>query len=184
MTTGKLPSKRSRGAERELDAKALDRLIDEVVQGGPDRARYLARNAGSEAEAEFVRLAGAIREVGAARVQVSESRVNAIVAALREESSADSWLVRWHREIFVLGTGISSGGTLWYGLKQMDQIVFSAPANRAAVLLVAVCGALVCLLLERRAHARGAGFPEVLLEAGSADEARPRAPTRAANEER
>lgn len=171
MTTGKLPSKRSRGAEHELDAMEIERLVNEIVKGGPDRARYLARNAASEEEAEMALLMGMIHEVGTSAVTMSESRVDAIVAELEEESAEDSWLVRWHREIMVLGTGIGAGGTLWYGLKQLDQIVFSAPANRAAVLLVAVCGALVCLLLEHRAHARGKGFPEVL-EARSADEAR------------
>lgn len=172
MTTGKRLSKRHRGAQRELDAEEIERLVNEIVKGGPDRARYLARNAASEAEAEMALLVGMICDYGAAAVTISESRVDAVMAELEEESREDSWLVRWDREIFLLGTGIGSGGTLWYGLKQLDQIVFSAPANRAAVLLVAVCGALVCLLLERRAHARGKGFPEVL-EARSADEARP-----------
>ena len=157
MTTGERPARRSRGEEQELDAETIDRLVTEVAKGGPDRARYLIRNAASEDEADIVRIASMIREVGTAMTPLSEARVQAIVAALREESSADSWLVRWNREILVLGTGIGSGGTLWYGLKQLDQIVFSAPANRAAVLLVAVCGALLCLLLERRSHARARG---------------------------
>ena len=154
MTTGKRLWKRRRGAQRELDAEQIERLANEIAKGGPDRARHLARNAASEEEAEMALLMGMIHEVGASAVTMSESQVDAIVAVLREQPPADSWFLRWDREIMVLGTGIGSGGTLWYGLKQLDEIVFSAPANRAAVLLVAVCGALVCLLLERRAYAR------------------------------
>ena len=96
----------------------------------------------------------AIREVGRARVPVPESRLDEIGSVLREESSADSWLLRWDREIEWLATGVGSGATLWYGLTQLDRIVFSAPANRGAALLVAVCGALVCLLLYGRASTR------------------------------
>lgn len=154
MTTGKRLWKRRRGAQRELDAVEIERLANEIAKGGPDRARYLARNAASEEEAEMALLMGMIREYCTPAVTMSESQVDAIVAVLREQPPADSWFLRWDREIMVLGTGIGAGGTLWYGLKQLDEIVFSAPANRAAVLLVAVCGALVCLLLERRAHAR------------------------------
>ena len=183
MTTGKRLSKRHRGAQRELDAEEIERLANEIAKGGPDRARYLARNAASEEEAEMALLMGMIHEVGTSAVTMSESRGDAIVAELEGESREDAWLVRWDREIMVLGTGIGAGGTLWYGLKQLDEIVFSAPANRAAVLLVAVCGALVCLLLERRAHARGDGFLE-LLEARSADEARLGERRGVANDER
>ena len=152
MMSGRRPPDRRPGTGQQLDPEAVDRLIDAVQRGGSDRARHLAA---SEAEAEVVRLVSAIREVGTARVPVPESRVDRITAALQEESSTDSWVLRWEREVDVLATGVSSGATLWYGLTQLDRIVFSAPANRGAALLVAVCGALLCLLLYVRAPFRG-----------------------------
>ena len=151
---GKRSSNRRPGGGHQLDPETVDRLIDAVQKGGSDRARYLAKRAGSEAEAEVVCLVAAIREIGTARVPVSESRVDAITAALQEESSTKSWLLRWHHEIEVLLTGVGSGATLWYGLTQLDQIVMAEPANPGATLLVAVCGALVCLLLYGRVIAR------------------------------
>lgn len=155
MMSGKRPSERNLGTGQQLDPEAVDRLIDAVQRGGSDRARQLAMSAGSEAEAEVVRLVSAIREVGTDQVSVPESQVDEITAALQEESSTDSWVLRWEREIDVLGTGVSSGAALWYGLTQLDRIVFSAPANRGAALLVAVCGALLCLLLYVRTPSRG-----------------------------
>lgn len=155
MMVGRRSSKRRPGAKGRLDPEAVDRLIDAVEKGGSDRARHLARSAGSEAEAEVVRLAAAIREIGAARAPVSESQVDGIVGALQEESSADSRLLRWDREIALAATGVGSGASLWYGLTQLDMIVFSAPANRGAALVVAVCGALVCMLTYGRARSRG-----------------------------
>lgn len=143
------------GTNRRLDPEAVDRLIDSVQKGGPDRARQLERRAGSEAEAEVVRLVSAIREIGTARVPISESKVDEIVAAMRKEALEKSWLGRWSNQVVLLVTGIGSGGTLWYGLNQLDSIVSSTPPNRVAVLLVAICGALVSLLLQSRVQARG-----------------------------
>ena len=158
MMTGKRSSERR--VKHQLDPEVVDRLIDAVQQGGSDRARYLARSAGSEAEAEVVRLVAAIREIGEARASISESQVDRITAALQEESTTDSRFLRWDREIALLATGVGSGATLWYGLTQLDRIVFSAPANRGAALLVAVCGALVCSLLQVRTLSRGRLPPE------------------------
>ncbi len=143
------------GTDRRLDPEAVDRLIDSVQKGGPDRARQLERRAGSEAEAEVVRLVSAIREIGTARVPISESKVDAIVAGVREEALEKSWLGRWSGQLELLFAGIGSGATLWYGLNQLDSIVSSTPPNRLAVLLVAICGALVSLLLQSRVQARG-----------------------------
>lgn len=143
---GQLP-----GTDRRLDPEAVDRLIDAVQKGGPDRARQLERRAGSEAEAEVVRLVSVIREIGTARVPISESKVDAIVAGVREEAREDSW---WSGRLELLFAGIGSGGTLWYGLNQLDSIVSTTPPNRFAVVLVAIGGALVSLLLQRRVQAR------------------------------
>ncbi|MDE2676503.1 MAG: hypothetical protein OXI76_01210 [Gemmatimonadota bacterium] len=139
------------GTDRRLDPEAVDRLIDAVQKGGPDRARQLERRAGSEAEAEVVRLVSAIREIGTARVPISESKVDAIVAGVREEAREDSWR---SGRLELLFAGIGSGATLWYGLNQLDTIASTTPPNRVAVLLVAIGGALVSLLLQRRVQAR------------------------------
>ncbi len=155
MMPGKRTPTRRAGGGRRLDPEAMERLVDAVLRGGPDRGRYLARGAGSEAEAEVARLVAALREVGAARAPVSDSQVEAIMDALKAESSTGSWLARRSPEIELVATGIGSGATLWYGLTQLHSIVFSVPANRGAVLLVAACGALVCLLLHRASAARG-----------------------------
>ena len=152
MAGNRLPARHA-GAGNQLDPEVVERLIDAVQRGGSDRARHLEKGAGSKAEAEVVRLVNAIREVGTAQVPIPESQVDAIVAAMREEAPK-SWLLRWHRQIEVLVTGVGTGGTLWYGLTQLDRIVFSAPANRGAAFLVAICGALVSLLLYGRAKAR------------------------------
>ena len=151
---GKRSSERLPGGGHQLDPEAVDRLIDAVQKGGSDRARYLAKSADSEAEAEVIRLVAAIREIGTARAPVSESQVDEIVTALQGESSPVSQALRRNRRIEVLLTGVGSGATLWYGLTQLDQIVMGAPANRGAALLVAVCGALVCLMLYGRVIAR------------------------------
>lgn len=153
MARKRLPSRR-RGTVRQLDPEVVERLIDGVLQGGPERARQLEEGAGSEAEAEIVRLVNAFHEVGEAQVPVPESQVDEIMAALREGESPEARSLRRSRRIHVLATGVGSGATLWYGLTQLDKIVFTAPTNRGAVLLVAICGALVCLLLDRRVQAR------------------------------
>lgn len=153
MARRRPPSRRPRTG-RQLDPEMVERLIDGVLQGGPDRARQLEKTAGSEAEAEVVRLVNAIREVGDAQVPIPDSQVDEIMAAVREGESPEARSLRRSRRVHVLATGLGSGATLWYGLTQLDKIVFSAPANRGAVLLVAICGALVCLLLDRRVQAR------------------------------
>ena len=153
MAGRRLPGRRP-GAGHQLDPEVVEHLIDAVQKGGPDRARYLEERAGSKAEAEVVRLVSVIREIGAARVPIPESRVDEIVAGLREEPSPKSWLLRWSSQIELVTTGVGSGGTLWYGLIQLDRIASSTPPNRVAVILVAICGALVSLLLQRRVQAR------------------------------
>ena len=153
MAGRRMPGRRP-GAGRHLDPEVVDHLIDAVQKGGPDRARHLQKRAGSKAEAEMVRLVSVIREIGAARVPIPESRVDEIVAGLQEEPSPKSWLLRWSSQSDLLLTGIGSGGTLWYGLIQLDSVVSSTPPNRVAVVLVAICGALVALLLQRRVQAR------------------------------
>lgn len=153
MTGRRMPGRRP-GEGPQLDPEVVERLIDSVHKGGPDRARHLARRAGSKAEAEVVRLVSAIHEIGTARVPIPESQVDEIVAGLGEEAIQKPWLLRWSSQIELLLTGIGSGGMLWYGLIQLDSIVSSTPPNRVAVVLVAICGALVSLLLQRRVQAR------------------------------
>ncbi len=142
------------GTDRRLDPEVVDRLVDSVQKDGPERARQLEGRAGSKAEAEVVRLVSAIHEIGTARVPIPESQVDEIVAGMREGALEKSWLLRWSSQIVLLGTAIGSGGTLWYGLIQLDSIVSSTPPNRVAVLLVAICGTLVSLLLQSRVQAR------------------------------
>ena len=150
MTVRRKPGQRP-GADRRLDPEVVDRLIDSIQKGGPDRAHQLEKRAGSKGEAEVVRLVTAIREIEAARVPIPESQVDEIVAAMREEARENSW---WSSRLELLFAGIGSGGTLWYGLIQLDMIVSSTPPNRVAVVLVTIGGALVSLLLQRRVQAR------------------------------
>lgn len=153
------------GRVRDPDPEVVDRLVDAVLAGGPDRARQLAERASSEAEAEVVRLVNAIREIGAGQPPMDESRVDGIVAALREEASAESsssWPQRWigflsrdfllSRDILFVGLGTGLG--LGFGLVGLDSVAASAPGNRIAAALVGICGALVSILLHRRAVER------------------------------
>lgn len=158
MAGRRLPGRRP-GADHQIDPEALERLINAVQKGGSDRARYLEKSAASEAEAGVVRLVNAIREIGAVQAPVPESQVDEIMAALQEGASPQSWSLRRCRQIEMLATGVGSGGMLWYGLIGLDRLVFSAPANRGAVAIVAVGGALVCLLLRRWTEVRQTGAP-------------------------
>lgn len=148
MAGRRLPGRRPR-ADQQLDPEAVERLINAVQKGGSDRARYLEKSAASKAEAGVVRLVNAIREIGAVQAPVPESQVDEIMAALQEGASPQSWSLRRCRQIEMLATGVGSGGMMWYGLIALDRLVFSAPANRGAVAIVAICGALVCLLVHR-----------------------------------
>lgn len=147
------------GRVRDPDPEVVERLVDAVLAGGPDRARQLAERASSEAEAEVVRLVNAIREIGAGQPPMDESRVDGIVAALREEASAESsssWPQRWigflSRDFLFVGLGTGLG--LGFGLVGLDSVAASAPGNRIAAALVGICGALVSILLHRRAVER------------------------------
>ena len=148
MAGRRLPGRCPRG-DHQLDPEAVERLINAVQKGGSDRARYLEKSAASKAEAGVVRLVNAIREIGAVQAPVPESQVDEIMAALQEGASPQSWSLRRCRQIEMLATGVGSGGMMWYGLIALDRLVFSAPANRGAVAIVAICGALVCLLVHR-----------------------------------
>ena len=158
MAGRRLPGRRPR-ADHQLDPEAVERLINAVQKGGSDRARYLEKSAASEAEAGVVRLVNAIRKIGAVQAPVSESQVDEIMAALQDGASPQSWSLRRWRQIEMLATGVGSGGVLWYGLIGLDRLVFSAPANRGAVAIVAVGGALVCLLLRRWTEVRQTRAP-------------------------
>lgn len=153
MVRRRLPSRR-RGDDGLPGPERLDELVDAIVKGGLDRARYLEQNAESEEEAEMVRLIYVIRKYGRAGVRIPESRVDEIVAALCAAPASRPPSLRRRRRIEVLATGVGSGATLWYGLTQLDTLVFSVPGNRGSALLVAICGALVSLVLDGRAMAR------------------------------
>lgn len=159
MNEKKRMTVRRPGARRDLDPEVVDRLIDAVLKGGPDRARHLAERAGSEDEAEVVRLVAMIREVGAGRASLHESQVAEIVAALRREDSAESssswrqrWIELWSRDILFVGLGTGLG--MGFGLMSLDRVASSAPGNRIAAALVAIVCAWVSVLLHRRAVAR------------------------------
>ena len=150
---------RRRGSGRKPDPEVVERLVDAVLAGGSDRARQLERRVDSEAEAEVVRLVNAIREIGAGQPPMDESQVDGIVAALREEASAESsssWRQRWidflSRDVLFVGLGTGLG--LGFGLVGLDSVATSAPGNRIAAALVGICGALVSILLHRRAVER------------------------------
>lgn len=158
MVRKRMPVRRS-GAGRPPDPEVVEVLVNEVLKGGSDRARYLARNASSTSEAEVVRLVNTIREVGADQAPIPEAQLDAIMTALREEASAGALSARWHRWVKMLAgevllVCVGSGLAIRYGLILLDEIALSAPGNRIAATLVATCGALVCLLLHRRAVAR------------------------------
>lgn len=159
MTERKQTTVRRPGARRQPDPEVVERLVDEVLAGGPDRAKHLEGRAGSKVEAEVVRLVNAIREVGAEQLPIHESQVDGIMAAMREEDSAESsssWRHRWidvvNRDVVFVGLG--PGLTLGFGLMRLDRIAASAPGNRIAAALVAICCAWVSVLLHRRAVAR------------------------------
>ena len=159
MKERKRKAVRRPGARRNPDPEVVERLVDAVLKGGPDRARHLEERAGSEAEAEVVRLVGMIREVGAEQPPIHESQVDGIMAALREEDSAESsssWRQRWieflSRDILLVGLGPGLG--IGFGLMSLDRVAASAPGNRIAAALVAIVCAWVSVLLQRRAVAR------------------------------